>query len=217
MRTTISRLVITAIAALAILALYAGAASASRGLSVSPSRGLITLTNSGAWTFSGKGANALQIICQRAILLLSLATEQIPKSVRLPEGLVGWVTEGTIGECVERVLGTAVVTTLKARKPARETWFPLGYTSFLGTLPNINGLLILALHAEFTFRSAVGVALFRGNVGNLITLNARQQTERNRFLPDLTFQNEPRNGNYPAEGSLIGSGTIAPVLTIRLI
>jgi hypothetical protein len=219
MRIT-TRLVITAIAALAVLALYAGAAAASTGLSISPSRGLITLTNSGAWTFTGKEERPLQIICARVQLLLSLATESIRKAAanRLPEGLIGWVTQGTATECRESVLGSEVRVEILARKTEMRTWFPLLYKAFLGTLPAINGILIVALNAGFSFRNAfVGTALYTGNVGNLISLNARQQTETNRFLPDLTRQIEPRNANFPPEGVLIGRGTIAPTLTIRLI
>jgi hypothetical protein len=215
-----TRLVITAIAAVAALALYAGAAAASTGLSISPSRGLITLTNSGAWTFSGKEARPLQFICARVQLLLSLATESIRKAAanRLPEGLIGWITEGAFGECRESLFGSEIRLELLARKAARETWFPLLYKAFLGTLPAINGILIVALNAGFSFRNAlIGTALYTGNVGNLIALNARQQTETNRFLPDLLRQTEPRNPNFISEGFFVGRGTIAPTLTIRLI
>jgi hypothetical protein len=219
MRIT-TRLVITALAALSAIALFAGPASASRALSITPSTGLITLASSEAWTFAG--SNGTNIICQRVVLLISLATSQISKSAanRLPEGLIGWVTEGRAPECEESVFHTAVTTTVLARKGARETWFPLLYKTFLGTLPTINGILIVALNAAFEFRNAlVGQALFQGAVGNLITFNASRQTERNRFLtgPENAAIQTTSNGSYPREGILRGSGTISPTLTIRLI
>jgi hypothetical protein len=220
MRIT-TRLVITALAALSAIALFAGSASASRALSITPSTGLITLASSSPWTFAG--SNGTNIICERVVLLISLATSQIAKSAnnRLPEGLVGWVTEGRTERCRESLFGSEIRTVILARKNARETWFPLLYKAFLGTLPSINGILLQSLNAAFEFTSAlIGRALYRGSPGNLIAFNASQQSERNRFKEEAAnaaTQNEPRNSNYPPQGTLRGSGTINPVLTISLL
>jgi hypothetical protein len=216
----ITRLVITALAALSAIALFAGPAAASRALSITPSTGLITLTSSGAWTFAGK--NGLDLVCARVVLLISLATSQISKSAanRLPEGLMGWVTEGRIAECTERVFGTAVIVTVLARKALRGTWFPLIYKAFLGTLPSINGILVIALNFGWEWRnSLIGAVLYRGSLGNLIALNARLQTERNRWLEEAEnlFIQTTSNSNWPREFVLRGSGTISPTLAIRLV
>jgi hypothetical protein len=215
-----NRLVITALAALSAIALFAGPASASRALSIAPSTGLITLASSGAWTFAG--SNGTNLICARVVLLISLATSQVAKSSagRLPEGLFGWITEGRFIECRESLFGSAITLVLLARTESRATWFPLLYKAFLGTLPTINGILLQTLSFGWEFTSAlIGRALYRGSPGNLIAFNALR-SERNRFKEESgnTFiQNEPRNSNYPPEIVLRGSGTISPVLTIRLI
>jgi hypothetical protein len=214
-------LVIAALAALSVLALYAGPASASRAISIAPIRGLITLTNVGSWTFSGK--SGLEAICTRAILLISLATQQILKSSagKLPEGLIGWITEGAFEGCTERIFGTTLRVFLKARKALRESWFPLLYQTFLGTLPAITGLLIIILRMGFELRNPLlGACLYNApTVGNLIRFNANRESERNTFLE------EARNlatltaggGGCPPEGVLRGAGTITPVLRITLL
>jgi hypothetical protein len=217
---TIVRLATVVVAAVSVVALFAGPASASRALSITPSRGLITLASSGNWSFSEPGG--LEFICTSVRLLISLATEQIPKSSagRLSEGLIGWMTEGTPEGCTERAFGSSITLIILARKSARETWSPLRYDAFLGTLPNINGVLITMLNFEWEWRIAlIGECLYRGSLGNLVALNARLQTERNRFLARSTEEAVRWRGGASCPASLLirGAGTITPTLTLRLI
>jgi hypothetical protein len=214
MRIT-TRIVIAALAALSVIALFAGPASASRGISISPSTGLITLASNGSWTF---GRGLFSVICARVTLKISLATSQISKAAagRLPEGLAGWITEGTIAECRDAIGGAAssvALTTLAQR----EKWFPLLYNGFLGTLPNINGVLLLALRSNFSVTTGpAGTCLYEGTIGNLIVFNGSLQSVSNSFLTNSERLISGGEG-CPATGSLSGRGTISPTLTIRLI
>jgi hypothetical protein len=213
MRITM-RLVMTALIALSAFAFFAGSAAASRALSVTPTRGLITLASNGAWTFRGSP----EVICQRVVLLISLR-EQVAKAAagRLPEGQIGNVQEGTARECRESIFGGEVRTVILARKALRETWFPLRYDAFLGTLPAINGILLTALNGAFSFTNPlIGTCLYRGNVGNLIALNASRQTTENRFLA-ARIPLISGGGACPPSGELVGRGTISPTLTVSLL
>jgi hypothetical protein len=214
MRITM-RLVMTALIALSAFAFFAGSAAASRALSITPSRGLITLASNGAWTFRGSP----EVICQRVVLLISLRTEQVLKSAAgtLPAGQIGNVQEGTARECRDSLLGSEVRTVILARKERNLTWFPLRYDAFLGTLPNINGILITALNGAFSFTSELlGTCLYRGVVGNLVALNVNRQTTENRYLPATIFKQEGGTA-CPPSGELVGRGTISPVLTVSLL
>jgi hypothetical protein len=217
----ITRLTLVALAALSAFALFAGSASASRALSITPARGLITLTNSGSWTFTDSAR--WEAICPRVRLEIQLATEQISKSAagRLPEGLIGWITEATSMECKENVLGAEADLVILVRKANRETWFPLLYNSFLGTLPSVSGLLFTALNYGWSWRTPLfGQCLYAWNVGHLIAFNARLQSERSRWLARENEAARLITGNpevCPRSVLMQGSSTIAPTLTIRLI
>jgi hypothetical protein len=206
--------------AVVLLTFFAGVATASRALSIEPSRGLITLTSNHPWTFTAAGG--LAVICERVIIKASLSTERVSKAAanRLPEAMIGWVTEGTAAGCRESVLGAAVTTVILARKTASRTWFPIGYFGFLGTLPTITGVLIFILHAEISFTiSVIGLCLYRGDLGNLIRLNEiTGRTVSNRWLEvDSAFLINTENRNCPLEGRLAGEGLLSPILTFRLI
>jgi hypothetical protein len=209
------RIMLMACVALSAFAFFAGSAAASRALSITPSRGLITLASNGAWTFKASP----EWICQRVVLLISLSTEQVLKSAAgtLPAGQIGNIQEGTFRECRESLFGGEIRLVLLARKALRATWFPLRYDAFLGTLPAINGILLTTLNGAFSFTNGlIGTCLYRGNVGNLIALNASRQTTENRFLANRIPLQEG-GGSCAASGELVGRGTISPTLTLRLL
>lgn len=165
----LTRMVLVAANAVVALALISGVAAASRGLGFSYTEGE-TITGSGRTTFEeGEPFRVGRIMC--AITIGIKATTRLIEKAR--GGVIGEVTSGITAGCLDSV-GTraqafvlAEATTNRERHP-----FPMFYSSFLGTLPEITGVLVSMARAAFLLEDPgrYTTCLYEGTQGFLFSI-----------------------------------------------
>lgn len=202
------RLVVAALVAATALAVVTTSASANRSLSVSPG-GATRETSEGMVTFEEPGI--LGVACN---LTLNSTT---PRSIAKRAGThMGSITEGRASECRDTIFGTAAtaIVLVEVRRP-----FTIVYNSFLGTLPNITGILGLQVFA-IRLSSLPGDCLFATNtgVGILWAVGAGGVVRRKRYLINLTIPlSMTISGSCPGDAEMQGTMSLSPGQTIRLI
>jgi hypothetical protein len=203
MRVT-SRLVLIACTAICSLALFSGAAAANRRLGMRPS-GEIRKTVQDFRISDPRGL--ITVTCQLT-LTGSLANEIAKNSQgRLPEGFMGQITRATVEEC----RGTEGPVAARINAP-----ISLRYDAFLGTLPNITGILF----SKLGFNVEAYGCTWVGNPGLLMTFPPSEngfgtRFNAERFLP--TPLGLSRGGFWcPSEVTLSGTGRVTPAQTLTL-
>jgi hypothetical protein len=141
-----TKLVFAALAAALLLSFAAGTASALRSLSVSSTT--ITLL-SRALTFTSRNLG-VNVVCEVG---MTIRLERNPIAKRV----------GQIGMATVRILRCAENTATVLGGT-----FPVNFLGFLGTLPNITGLVFQLLRAEFSIEAGgLATCLIRANVAEL--------------------------------------------------
>jgi hypothetical protein len=213
------RTMLLASLALFSLALLAGSASANRSIEVEgvEARRGVTITSEGPTVFTEEGGGTER--CN--LTLTGTIGRLIAKNTRLPEGQIGTLTGGRTAGCIgplgERnreaiVLAEPVVNGLRVP-------IPLRYNSFLGTLPRINGILIVALRPGFTiFPLGLTCLYSAAEVGALIRFTGElPRSERGSFLANVAnLVRELSSGLCPARGALSSTFNIRPQLILNL-
>ncbi len=200
------------------LAIMTGAASANRSLELRPG-GAITLTASGTTTLAAEGG--ANVLCTRLTLRGTLVTRIAKAGARrLPEGRIGAITEGTSTGCTGP-FGEAVTAVVLAepRVNGLRHPFELRYDSFQGTLPNINGILVTALRAEFSLNPLAGArCVFVGDVGGRIDFPAVAAGNTGAFLTNtVTLVAALSDAICPRTGELRQRFVITPRQTVALL
>jgi hypothetical protein len=153
-----TRAIVTTGAVAIALTLAAAPASASRRLRVAPA-GAITAVSEGAISVI---FNALTYRCNRVTLTGEVARE-FDKTTALPAGRMGQIDTGVPMECAAEG-GAAVTVVFLMERNAPST---LLYQAFLGTLPEITGVLFVALSFRFSVGAGMVRCLFQGMLGAL--------------------------------------------------
>lgn len=196
---------------LGLMATAAAPAAARIGIGIAPA-GPIEATSEGRITF--RGGAGVQIYCEMTF------TGMILPLVRKVRGVpFGTITAAATRGCEGRVLvGTP-------------TWIflapiPMVYESFLGTLPEISGILVRFQPMNFRINEAdergrlLAECLYEGNVGALFPV-ALGVFERFRFLEAerVRLKAERSRGleNCEANGVLMGTFRIRPPQRITLL
>lgn len=192
------RLAVLACASLALLALASGTASANRGIAILPggpifAEGPIRIN---------EALRVINIECE--LHLEGVLRGGVPKIARLPEGELGQLTRLEFRECESGRIPWTVTGLVEPGTPS-----PVLYQSFLGTLPSITGVLMLALGVGIRIRSGETDCLYKGDVPYLIWKSpGESRFNRKTFLPSLltlfrTIRNCPRESWVEFEGTLI--------------
>jgi len=185
-------------AALTLLAFGPGAASANRGLRIRPggpifAEGPIRLNES---------LRVINIECE--LHLEGVLRGGVPKIARLPEGELGQLTRLEFRECEAARIPWIVTGLVEPGSPS-----PVLYQSFLGTLPAITGVLMLALSVGVRIRSGRTDCLYKGDIPYLIwkspgeSLFNRKTFLANRLTLFRTIENCPRESWIEFEGTMI--------------
>ncbi len=208
---TLTRLVVMALAITASLALLTGAASANRSLSLSPA-GTVRAVSEGKVTFE-EPSGSFGLACN--LTLNGTTARSVAK--RAGEH-IGSITEGRTNECRDTFFGIAGSATLLVEPRAP---FDQVYTAFLGTLPEINGILFRS-DARFLLVTAIGSCLYATSAAREAPalFEAARGTgaiTRGHFLRDSTRLLTRLSGTCPATGSLAGRFTVSPTQTVRLL
>jgi hypothetical protein len=204
MRIALRLAVLIGAAFSATLFMAAGAlGSASLGLEPG---GAIRAVSVGRVTFTGSG---LSVECN-ASLNGEVAGGVSKSGARSTEGLTGILEEGRFAECRES-FGAAEVRSLLTPSARSE----LIYSSFLGTLPSITGVLLTAQELTMQIRGLI-TCLYRGEVGLLVTFPAEAEGNRARILEASRIPLVSGSETCPREGSIRGTLRITPSQRITL-
>lgn len=207
----IMRILLVAVTAVVALALLSGMAAASRGIGVTYRAGE-TISGTGRTTFEDGGIFGFRRIICEVTLNVKAATALIVKSER---GRIGEVTSGSTAGCRDSIGNTANATVLAEARRA----FPMTYTSFLGTLPEISGILVTTERAEFLLEdpnAGFTSCLYEGRQGFLFAISRRTVTTGS-FLEGETANLRTANGECPRTGRLIGTQTFNRRIEIILL
>ena len=205
MAARVKRTVVVIVVALGIVAGTSTMASASFGIGIAPN-GAIEGTSEGRLVF--RGGAGVEISCE--VVLRGNLVPLVRKLVGQPFGAIaGGEARGCVGN-----MFTIGVPTVMFLAP-----IPLTYNSFLGTLPNITGLLVNFQPLNFRTNETEARArilaecLYEGTIGGLLTV-AGGEFDRLRFLEAnrARLKAERSRGveNCEAEMVLRGSLRIAP-------
>jgi hypothetical protein len=210
------KLAITASFALFSLAMLAGTATASNGIAIEARVGT-QITATGSSTLVSEAVN---LICNLTLKGTTAKTSVLKRNAnRLPEGLIGQITEGTAGPgetCTDSFGGTRDSARLlnTAARP-----IDVVYSAFLGTLPRINGIKTINLRTAFVINlPGLGTeCLFEGSIEALFF-----ESRGGQSLDRVTFGNDRiplirGTALCPRSGQLRSTLTVSPALPIRLI
>jgi hypothetical protein len=207
----LKRLTIMALAVTASLALLSAAAAANRSLSANPG-GTIRATSSGQITFEEPGGS-FGLACTTT---MNGTLERV--AAKRAGVHIGSITEGRAVECRDTFFGISGEATILA-----EPRSPLDvvYSSFLGTLPRISGILVRADN-RFLLTAAIGRCLFETTASREVTLLIEAASEtgsvtRAHYVPETTRLLTRLSGTCPASGGLAGRITLSPTQTVRLL
>lgn len=202
------KLAMLACTAVFAMAFFAGAAAALRSIGISTAEGGRRIRTEGASTFDSREAFRFRVTCESLRLNGELAAAAIAKLTALPTGKVGTIQEGSATGCRESLGGAAEI---RITVP-----IDLRYNSILGTLPNITGILVVALNARFQIRAAL-TCIYEGTVGFLFEVNERREITRGRFLQELVRKTAESPGACPATGAIIGTMNVSPAVRVSLL
>ncbi|HYV15510.1 MAG TPA: hypothetical protein VE972_05785 [Conexibacter sp.] len=210
MNATLRRLLhATGMAAVA-LALLASVAAGSASLGIEPA-GSFTATSEGRVTFQDRGG-AFRVSCNMTLTgILGIGVNK-EAARSLVEGPVAKVKTATLGSCTETLGGAAEGRfLLEAEEP-----YQLRYDSFLGTLPNITGVLLTTLGVKLELGSrSLGIrCLFEGEIGFLVRVEAGRMS-RFTYLESVT-RLISGSESCPREGAIRGTMRLATAQTITL-
>lgn len=204
-RSKLTRITCGMIFALAVLA---PAASASRGLSISP-EGAFRTTSQGALTF--QEPLGLAVICNVTL------SGTIVASISKTRGTqIGSITEGRTANCVDSSGGAArMIILCEMRTPCL-----MYYQAFLGTLPNISGILIRKeLRGLITMQGSS--CLYETVAGSpelgLLFSITSGTVGRGTWLEGNVRLKITLAGICPSSVMIRGSSNVSPTLTIRLV
>ncbi len=207
----LKHLMIMALAATASLALLSASAAANRSLSASPA-GTITGTSTGQITFE-EPAGSFGIACN-----LTLNGTLARTTAKRAGSHVASLTEGRTSNCRDTFFGIAgrAIVLVESSRP-----FDVVYSSFLGTLPRISGILVRA-EMRFLLTTAIGGCLFETGAAReaVILIEAVAETgsaTRGRFVREVARLLTRLSGTCPATGNLAGRFTLSPTQTVRLL
>lgn len=205
-----------AASAIVALALLSGVAAASRGIGTNVVEGE-NIIGTGRTTFEDGGAFGFRrIICE--VTLTVKANRSL--IVKATGGVIGEVTAGSAANCSDSLGNPANATVLaEATTNGARHPFPMSYTSFLGTLPEITGILVTTDRAAFLLEDPAArmpTCLYEGRQGYLFTI-ARRNVTRGTFLEGETASLVSGARECPTSGRLIGTQTFNRTITITLL
>jgi hypothetical protein len=205
MRTQV-KLTVTALCAALALAVAASSAAANRSLEISERQFTAV---SRAVTFTAEGTRG-----ECPVTFTTTLARTIAKTAEIQ---VGQVTEFRIA--VERCtssLGSVVGMT--ALNVGRAPLWLTFYSSFLGTLPNITGILLYTENTQVQTTIAGAIeCLYEGRVYELITVREGRFTEL-RFVTERIRLRRVRGSVFCGEnGTLAGTFTLSPAISVRLL
>jgi len=208
------RLIMAASVAACLLAALAANASATRALGIEPA-GPITMMSEGNVTI--RVGVFREVICRLGLTGQITAREVAKASARrLVEGRIGQIEGGGAGECTESERGAAEVLVLAERN----TPYPLRYDAFLGTLPDISGILVTSLFSGIRITAFMGLrCLYQGELGLLVTFppsedGMARRFNRVRFLE--TTRLRTTDIGCPTEATFRGELKLMPPQTLTL-
>jgi hypothetical protein len=207
MRTSAKSILAALAASIVIVVIVSGTALALRSLQASPA-GSIRLTER-ATTFSTEIGN---VICE--MTLTGTLGERIPKGVGSGAGSILEVATTNCRSNLEEFRPVIRITFLFAP-------YAIVFNAFLGTLPNITGVLIIIQNVQMLVSVRAPVigfeCLYRGDVPALGTL-VGGVLQRVRPLPNITIGNPRRlSGTCPATIGVQSNFLITPEPSIRLL
>jgi hypothetical protein len=202
------RLGLIAVVTMASLTAFAGVAAADRAIRIE--NGAFTATGTINLREGGLGGTISCTITLRGRLVTEIRKVD---ARRLPEGRIGTIDRVETANC--RFLGTNWTVTFL-------TPIELRYESFTGTLPNITGILVLALRLGVRLDSADGRVrcLYRGDVPFIFQSEATPgRLIQKRYLPNTLTRIEGTGSGCVAGATIELSGTLAlgapqPILTL---
>lgn len=207
----VMRGVSTAIATTCILALMAVNAMGARSMLVEPG-GEFRAPSAGVVTFEEA---TLRLVKVRCLLTLSggLTNVGISKANArlLAEGVIGLIREGGFAECTESLGGAAEMRLLVSV----EAPFKLRYDAFLGTLPRITGVQLVALGFRLLVRSTSGTCLYEADLPLLVTFPSREEANSVR-IAETTRLRLISGGGCPEQGTLAGTLNLRPAQALLL-
>lgn len=197
-----------------------GSAFGSRGIGLERVAEGETISGSGSVTFEeGEFFRFRRIICT-VTLDARVRVLVLKASADRTEGKIGEITAGRTAGCSDSTGGAAAATVLaEATTNGERHPFPMIYHSFLGTLPEISGVLVNTNNSAFLLEdreAGFTSCLYEGTQGFLFEV-ARRVTSRGRFLSEnriplirASSESCPRNGRL--SGSLTFNRTIGIIL-----
>lgn len=204
------RAVAALVVAVALMAATSTPAMARTAIGLNPAGGIEAISE-GRLTF--RGGAGVQIFCD-----VTFRGVFVPLIRKMRGTSVGMITSATTRNCEGRVLvGTPTWIFL--------TPIMITYESFLGTLPEITGILVRFQPLNFRINETEGgrltaECLYEGDVGALIPVEMRE-AERFRFLEAdrvrLKAERSRFVENCEANGVLMGSFRISPRQRITLL
>jgi hypothetical protein len=203
-----TRLALIAVTTMAALAAFTGAAAADRAIRIE--NGAFTATGTINIREGGLGGTISCTITLRGRLVTEIRKVN---ARRLPEGRIGTIDRVETANC-RFLMSDWVVTHL--------TPIELRYESFTGTLPNITGILVLALRLGLRLDSADGRfrCLYRGDVPFIFQSGGTPgRLIQKRYLPNTLTQIEGMGTGCVAGAIIELGGTLAlgapqPILTL---
>jgi hypothetical protein len=197
------RLVAVLCAALCTLAALAGPAAARRAIGIETSNRSRTLLKIGRLSFEENLRIVLRVSC-RTTFSGEFTRNQVDKAAhdRLPEGRIAQWREVRVAECSGGTLIFLV--------PVDEV-----YHAFLGTLPEITGILVIDLIA-FEVQSGAVRCLYSGPVGYLYRVESRGQITSGSYLNEAIPLSRGTEG-CPGSMTMSGTDTVEPPWQLRLV
>jgi hypothetical protein len=137
---------------------------------------------------------------------------------------VGSITRGVVEGC--RVIEPSTSTCSATAAPLGELSWNINYESFLGTLPNVTGILLLIEGEDLLIAEAVmgrnrRECLYRGTIGLLARVGARGEVGGFSFVAGRNLLTLFRDLNLSGLCSLVksdrGELSFSPTQTLRLI
>lgn len=208
-----TRLLVYVLSTAALLAFATGVASGNRGIGTNLREGE-SFSATGRTTFEdGEFFGLRRIICD--VTLTFNVTRSLV--VKATGGVMFEVVGGTAAPGRDSVGNSARCIFLAERVTSGPRHpFPLSYTTFLGTLPEISGILFTIERFAFEIEDPSGGCthcLYEGRQGILFTVVRREVTSM-RFLSSDTIPLVSCSGTCPTSLRVIG--TLVPNRTITI-
>lgn len=200
----------------ASLAALATTAQASRGIGTNVREGE-SIGGSGRVTFEDGGVFGFRRIVCDVTLNINANRSLVVKATG---GVIGEVTAGAAAGCRDSVGNHASAIVLaEVRANGARHPFPMSYASFLGTLPEISGILVAMNRFAFLFEDpglGFTTCLYEGGQGLLFAL-VRQTVTRGTFLEGETLSLIVGTGECPGVLRAISTQTFNRTINITLL